>query len=334
MLNLAGRAIARLDQAWLRGCINAKWLRDKCHLPLTREYRELYDIIHRLCWRELGEFPDLVNCRDFNDRMQWLKLFDQNEEIIRCSDKVLVRGYIRERVGEEHLIKLYQVHDHFSGIDFTALPDSFVIKTNHDSGTVILVKDKSKLDYQLAETRIESALKQPYGWMNGEWAYSYIEPKVLIEEFIEPQNQAPPPDYKFYCIDGVVRFCHFIYDRGLDTKEQTIDLEGNDLSTELYPGFRPGTGFRKPFHWDRMVSVAERLGKGFKCVRIDLYCAADRIYAGEMTFWPMAGHYKGDGQKKLGQLLDFDRTTFKPFLITELEKRYSRSSLYPNANRR
>ena len=155
--------------------------------------------------------------------------------------------------------------------------------------------------------------------VKGEWAYAYVQPKVFVEEFINLQSHKPPPDYKFYCVDGKVKFCHYIYDRGFDTKEQTVDPDGNDLATELYPKFKLGADFRKPGQWGEMIHVAEQLSEGFKCVRVDLFCADERVYTGEMTFWPMGGHYKGEGQKKLGQLLDFDRTTYKPFLLPELK---------------
>jgi len=316
--NLIEQLSVRLKELLLSAKIRLKWHTDKLYLLLTAEHYELYNIIHRHYWHQLHDFPDLINCRDFNDKIQWLKLFDQSPEIVRCSDKILVRDYVRERVGEEYLVKLYQVHNHFSEIDFDNLPQSFVIKTNHDSGTVILVRDKSQLDYQATAERIEVSLKNTYGWANGEWAYSYIEPKVFVEEFIEPENPKPPPDYKFYCIEGVVKFVHYIYDRGSNPKEQTIDPNGNDLGTELYPSFKLGKDFKRPNCWQEMMYVAETLSKGFKCVRVDLYCSNDQIYVGEMTFWPMAGCYKGEGQKKLGKYLDFDRTTFKPFLLSQL----------------
>ena len=317
--NLIKRFKVKFSKILLSARIKLKWLTDKLSLPLTPEHYELYNIIHRYYWNKLHDFPNLINCRDFNDKIQWLKLFDQSHEIIRCSDKILVRDYVKERVGEQYLVKLYQVHNHFSEIDFDSLPQSFVIKANHDSGTVILVRDKSKLDYQVAEAKIEASLQQLYGWDNGEWAYSYIQPRVFVEEFIEPENPQPPADYKFYCIEGNVKFVHYIYDRGIDPKEQTVDPEGRDLATELYPSFKLGTDFKKPLVWDEMITIAESLGKGFKCVRVDLYCSGDRIYAGEMTFWPMAGCYKGEGQKKLGKYLDFDRTTFKPLLLPDLK---------------
>ena len=317
-----------IKNEWLKHKISKKWNHDCQYLPLTSEHHELYEIIHRIFWRKLGEFPDLVDCRDFNDNIQWLKLFDQSHEIIRCSDKVLVRDYVRERVGDKYLIELYQVHNHFDQINFDLLPKSFVIKTNHDSGTVILVRDKSKLDIESAKNKIDSSLRRPYGWLNGEWAYSYIEPKVLVEGFIAKDQVVPPADYKFYCVNGTVKFCHYIYDRGTDTKEQTIDIDGNDLKTDLYPSFSYGSNFKKPKTWDEMLEVAKKVGQNFKCVRVDMFCSKNKIYVGEMTFWPMAGHYKGQGQKKLGQYLDFDRTTYKPCILPELEKKRSRFSTW------
>jgi hypothetical protein len=194
------------------------------------------------------------------------------------------------------------------------LPKEFVIKTNHDWGTVILVRDKSKLDYQAAENQVKAALRQPYGWLNGEWAYSGVQPKVLVEEFIEPSRGTPPPDYKFYCIEGIFKFCHYIYDRGLDTKEQTIDVDGNELAIKIDPRFKLGTNFKKPALWGDMVKVAQELGRGFKCVRVDMFCTSDRICVGEMTFWPLAGVQKGPGQIELSKYLDFDRRTYKAIL--------------------
>ncbi len=309
--------------------IERKWKQDCLLLPLTSKHRELYNIIHRLCLRELGEFPDLVNCRDFNDRIQWLKLFDQDREIIRCSDKILVREYVRERVGEQYLVKLYQVHDHFLQIDFDALPDSFVIKVNHDSGTVILVRNKAELDRQAAEQRIEEALQKSYGWLNGEWAYSYVKPKVLVEEFIASETESPPPDYKFHCVDGTVRWLQYFYDRGNNTKEVIVLPSGEITNIHLSHNMKHEKEFDLPSSWLEMTSVVGRLAERFKYVRVDIYSINFKIIVGELTFFPWTGCYKGEGQKILGQLLDFDRSTYKPFLLLELEKERSRTSLYP-----
>ncbi len=291
--------------------IAKRWNQDCTALPLTEVHKSLYFIIQRLCRHELGRFANLQNCEDFNDRIQWLKLFDQSEEQIGCSDKIKVRDYVREKVGAEYLVNLYQACESFDEIDFERLPKSFVVKVNHDSGSVVLVRNKGMFDRKAARAKIETALKQCFGWDYGEWAYAFVRPRILVEEFIEPDAPLPPPDYKFYVVNGKVKFMHFISERGVDTKEQTVSPEGEDLATPLYPAFRLGTSFRKPACWEEMKRVAERLGQGFKCVRVDLFESQGRVYAGELTFWPMFGCYKGEGQKTLGALLDFDRTTFK-----------------------
>jgi hypothetical protein len=295
--------------------LQLKWEEDCKYLPLTDAHRALYEIIHRHFAGALGHYPDLVECRDFNDRMQWLKLFDQSTDIIRCSDKILVRDYIQERVGTRHLVELFQTHDHFDQIEFSNLPSSFVIKANHDSGTVVLVRDAASFDKAAARGVIEQALGRTFGGEYGEWAYKYVKPRVLVEEFIEPENSVPPPDYKFYCVHGNVKFMHYIYDRGHGTKEQTIDRFGNDLRCPLHEAFELGTGFRKPKMWDEMIHIAERVSSEMKFVRVDMYSSGERILVGEMTFWPATGIYGGEGQKRLGQLLDFDRSTYKPFLL-------------------
>ena len=154
-MNCVAGSLSRLRNKIIRLVSNskiiAKWSVDFMRLPLQASHFEMYFIIHRLCFRELGRFPCLVKCQDFNDRIQWLKLFDQDREIIRCSDKLGVRERVKERLGESYLAKVYQVAHRFSEIRFENLPSQFVIKTNHDSGTVLVVRDKSKLGYEAAK---------------------------------------------------------------------------------------------------------------------------------------------------------------------------------------
>jgi len=291
--------------------IKKKWTTDSKDLPLTPDHWDLYVIIHKLCLKELGAFPDLVNCRDFNDRIQWLKLFDQDKETIQCSDKILVRDFVRERVGGHVLTELYQVHNQFDSIDFEKLPKSFVIKTNHDSGTVILVRDKSQFDQVAAREKIELSLRQTYGWSYGEWAYAHVRPKVLVEEFIEPGSDKPPADYKFHCVDGKIRWLQYIYDRGSNTKECIVDAEGNVTVMHFDHNMQHSEEFEKPSSWNELLQCAEFLSKGRKYVRVDLFASGNRIYFGEMTFFPLMGCYRSLDQMSLGMKLSFDRTTYK-----------------------
>ena len=239
--------------------ISGKWKRDSLLLPLVSGHRKVYENLHRRCWRKLRKFPDLVDCLDYNDKIQWLKLFDQRKEIVQCSDKILVRDHVRERVGDRYLVDQYQVCGHYAEINFDGLPSAFVIKTNHDSGTVILVRDKSTLDHEATEARIEKSLATPYGWKKGEWAYSYIEPKVYVEKFIDPQNSRAPADYKFHCVDGKVRWIQYIYDRGYEVKECVVEPDGQVTKIHLDHRMEHTEEFKIPENWAEMKTVAERL---------------------------------------------------------------------------
>ena len=328
------RILRKINKRKLNFILQHKWNHDCRYLPLTVAHRELYDNIHRRYRKIFGKFPNLVNCQDLNDRIQWLKLFDQDREIVRCVNKITVRNYVQEEVGNQYLVELYQAHDHFDQIDFDALPNAFVIKTNHDSGTVFLVRDKAQLDKPGLKLQIEAALCKSWGWKAGEWGYSYIPPQVLVEEMINPQNHEPPADYKFHCSEGEVKFMSYICSHDGEREGQVLDPDGYDLKIRIASGWKLGTSFKKPQQWDKMIDIAERLSKNFKYVRVDLFCTGQHIYVGELTFWPMAGYSKEGGQKILGPLIDFDRTTYKPLLLPELEKECSRFSFYPSIKKK
>ncbi len=321
------RKISKLRMKFI---LRRKWNLDCRYLPLTAAHRELYDNIHRRYRKIFGKFPNLVDCQDLNEQIQWLKLFDQDQEVVRCINKITVRNYVQETVGDQYLVKLYQVHNHFDQIDFDALPDAFVIKANHDSGTVFLVRDKAQLDKPGLKLQIEAALRRPWGWKAGEWGYSYIPPQVLVEEMINSQDHEPPADYKFYCSEGEVKFMRYIYSKEGEREKLTINPDGNELKIKRSSSFKFGSSFNKPQQWNKMIDIAERLSKNFKYVRVDLFCTEEHIYVGELTFWPMAGYSTEDGQKILGSLINFDRTTYKPLLLPELEAECSRFNLYPS----
>ena len=314
------RALFRLKSLVLLSRIRWKWIHDRRHLPLDENSWELYEIIHHLCLRELGKFPNLVDCQDYNDRIQWLKLFDQQVDIVRCSDKLGVRDYVEERLGDGFTPKLYQTAVDFDGIDFSTLPNSFVIKTNHDSGSVILVRDRSQLDMTDARKTISESLKITYGWPNGEWAYSFVPPRVLVEEFIQPQRSKAPPDFKFHCVNGEVRWLQYIYDRGHGTKEVITDRKGVPMGLHLYENMEHVTTFDAPPQLEEMAAVAERLARGWKYIRVDLFLDGDQILVGELTFYPGMGCYKGSGMTELGRLLDFDRSTYQSPVIPRLKR--------------
>jgi len=185
--------IKKLLQWLLRPFVFLKWNKDKRHLQLESENYDLYLMIHVSYWMKFYTFPNLLNCNDYNLKIHWLKLFDQNPLMIQCCDKVLVRDFVKERIGEGYLPELYKVSDSYSGINFDLLPSSFVIKTNHDSGTVVIVKDKTLLDHTNVELKIKESLSKSYGWDLGEWAYSFVKPRVFAEELLGFEDPVAPP---------------------------------------------------------------------------------------------------------------------------------------------
>ena len=144
--------------------IRLKWRRDRKHLPLTGEHWELYRILHRDSWRRARRLPDLVHGRSFNDHVQWLKLFDQDERMVQLSDKVGVRSHVEARLGSGHLPTLLQVGKQFDDIDWDALPAAFVVKATNDSGSVVVVPDRSRFDREAARARIERGLRRVTGF--------------------------------------------------------------------------------------------------------------------------------------------------------------------------
>ena len=299
--------------------LEIKYFFDKRKLPLKKEHKALYKNIHRQFYWELERFPDLVGCQDYNDKIQWLKLFDQDPLLIQCCDKLGVRDYVREVIGDQYLPKVYQSAERFSAIDFDKLPNCFVIKTNHDSGSVILVADKTCVDKEAISKRINASLRHKYGVDSGEWPYFYIEPKVFVEQFIgDSNNISPKADYKFHCVDGTVRWLQFIYDRAAAAKEVIVDDKGVPMGVQLDHNMIYSEEFVCPDQWLELVDVAEKLSKPFKYVRVDLFLEKGRIYTGELTFFPFKGCYKGDGQLILSSQLDFDRVKVKPVVALDV----------------
>lgn len=306
----------KLQRIWLRHQIKKKWERDSASLPLQKAHREIYGRIHRFFWSRFNDFPDLLNCRDFNDRIQWLKLFDQRPEQIACVDKIEVRKVIEQKIGKGYTPRLLQVSTSLDDFDFASLPDKFVLKATNDSGTGVLVHNKADFDRSIHATKIERSLKCPWGWDGGEWAYSYLKPRVFAEEMLPCDPKHAPSDYKFHCVNGEVRFMHFVFDNEGVLSEQAIDIDGRDMGLPLKSHWPYGSNFERPDNWNELKRIAETLSRGWKYVRIDLYSIVGKITVGEMTFWPYAGFYCGKGQVPLGQMLDFDRTTFQPCLVT------------------
>ena len=308
----------RRVQAQVEEEIGAKWEQDLDYMHLTAAHRDLYFEIHRRHKKALGSYPSIVAPKSYNECIAWLMLFDQRPELPACMDKYAVRQIIEERIGAEYLTELYGCYDSFEAIPFDQLPRSFVIKATHDSGSVFLVRDKEKLQHRKIKKSINKSLSRTYGAGKGEWAYKHIVPRIIVEEYLGDASEPPPPDYKFHCVDGRVKWLQYIFDRGTNTKEATYSREFESLDLHLDRDFsftRSPVG--RPENWTKLVEVAEWLARGFKYVRVDLYDISGRVVFGELTFFPRAGCYITDDNVAFGSLLDIDTSTAFPPVPTE-----------------
>lgn len=274
--------------------------------------RRLLDIVNDHCLRQLGTLPNLVSPTGYNDKINWLKLYDQMPEHIVCSDKLRAREYVAERVGADCLLDVYQTARSVDQIAFETLPERYVLKTNHDSGSVYVVTDKASLRY--ARRRVRRHINRIYGVAKGEWAYAHIAPHVFAEECMS----GPIIDYKFHCALGRVLWVQIIAERASGTPRETIvDEHYTTLPLHMdHKMIHEPQAPPRPRAWERMKALARSLSEPFRYVRVDLYDYQDRPIFGELTFWPLAGCYRTQDEPIFGKMLELD-TSFKRPMIHE-----------------
>lgn len=232
---------------------------------------------------------DLENPRSFNEKLQWLKLFDRNDSYPDLVDKYQVRKYVAERIGDDHLIPLIGLWDSIDEMDFGCLPNRFVAKCTHDSGSVVICADKGSFDEGAAKKKLCHALKHDMFFVGREWPYSKVKPRIIVEEYLgNPSDDLV--DYKFMCFGGKVK-CIFtcterFSDEGL--RVTFFDTEWKKLPFERhYPA--SNKAIPKPENLSEMIRIAEILSRGLVFARIDLYVSKGSIYFGEVTLYPGSG---------------------------------------------
>ena len=232
---------------------------------------------------------NLNNPQTYNEKLQWLKLYDRNPEYHNLVDKYFVKGYVSELIGDQYVIKTFGVYDQFEDIDFDILPEKFVLKCTHDSSSIVICADKSKFDFKFAKCKITDALKVDYYHNeNRQWAYKGIKPRIIAEEYLVDEHEGELKDYKFFCFQGRCKAFFIATDRPYDTKFDFYDLELNLLPfTNGHPN--SNKPFHKPKNYEVMLSLAESLSYGIPHVRVDFYNIDGRIYFGEMTLYHWGG---------------------------------------------
>lgn len=240
---------------------------------------------------QLGRWPDLKNPQTFSEKLQWLKLHDRRPEYTIMADKYRVREYIKEKIGEEYLIPLLGVWDDPDEIDFDALPERFVLKCNHNSGKgMCICKDKSKLDIEKVKSELRHGLAQDYYLTGREWPYKDIPRKIICEKYMEDYETGELRDYKFFCFNGTPLYCQVISDRSVCETIDFFDMEWKlqDFSG-LFPYPHASSIIARPKTLSEMIACAERLSAGYTFLRVDLYEINQKMYFGELTFYPASG---------------------------------------------
>ena len=254
------------------------------HLPdeeyLSRRYRA-----------SMKKDLNLNDPKTYNEKLQWLKLYNQRPEYTQMVDKHAVKQYVADCIGEEYIIPTLGVWDKFEDIDFDSLPNQFVLKCTHDSGGLVICRDKSRLNVKKARRKINDSLKRDFYMRSREWPYKNVPRKIIAEKYMEDRETAELRDYKFLCFNGEPKALYVATDRQTPGEEVKFDFFDMDYRhIEVKNGHQNAKVLpEKPQRFELMKELAKKLSQGIPHVRIDFYEVDGKVYFGEMTFFHMSG---------------------------------------------
>lgn len=267
----------------------------------------------RLMFRlKMGYWMDFDNPQTFNEKLQWLKLYNRRPEYTQMVDKYAVKEYVASIIGEQYIIPTLGVWDSVEDIDFDSLPNKFVLKTTHGGGGggVIICQDKSNFDIGQCKTKLQQSLDSCIYRNLREWPYKDVPHRIIAEQYIENQN-GQLNDYKFYCFNGVAKSVMICLDRDKgDTKFYFFSpdwelLRLNQRGVDAPENFT----LPKPENIDKMFGIAERLCGTEPFLRVDLYNVNGQIFFGELTFYPASGldgNYLETTEKLFGDYINLE----------------------------
>ncbi len=261
---------------------------------------------------KLNKKLDLSNPQTFNEKLQWLKLHDRKKIYTTMVDKYEAKKYVASIIGEEYIIPTIGIYERFDDIDFDKLPNQFVIKCTHDSGGLVICKDKSQIDIKTARKKINRSLKRNYFYGGREWPYKNVKPRIIIEKYMEDKKNKIMRDYKIFCFNGKPEIMYL--SEGLED-HATAGISFYDMDFKLTDCKRKD--YRqisyipeKPKNWERMKKYSAILSKGIPHLRVDWYEINGKLYFGELTFYTQTGMIPFEDEswdKKLGNLIKLDQ---------------------------
>lgn len=291
---------------------------DKANDEVKKRWHYFYDdeeFLSRTFKRQMGYDLDIEHPKTFNEKLQWLKLHDRNPVYTQMVDKYAVKDYIAQKIGEEYVIPTLGVYDTFDEIVFEKLPDQFVLKCTHDSGSIMICRDKKDFNIVKAKEVLQDRLKRNFYWIGREWPYRNVRPRIIAEMFMKDNKAEDLIDYKFYCFHGEPKFLYV--SAGLENHATArISFYNLDLSEAVFQrsDYRHFDQLPKiPAHYQEMIEVARKLSEGIPFVRVDLYEINEKVYFSEFTFTPAAGWMPFESYKwdlELGELIDLSCVVF------------------------
>lgn len=244
---------------------------------------------------------DLNDPRDFNEKLQWLKVYYRDPLYVQCADKYRVRDYVAELGFGETLNELYKVYENAEDINFNELPNRFAMKCNHACATNVICDDKNNLDEAETKKKFKKWLKIKNGNSGGEFHYNYIKPLILVEKNLATEDGVLPIDYKIFCFNGEPQYIGVYFGRNSETfapdKRAIFDFKWRVMDfVNLKYRIKPEI-LKKPVNLNQMYIIAKKLSAPFPFVRVDLYEDEGKIIFGELTFFPTGGFGKAYTQK-------------------------------------
>lgn len=254
------------------------WIPDRFYIPM--EYKTM-----------MGKKLDLKNPKTYNEKIQWLKLYDRKPIYTKMVDKYAAKEYVEEIIGKQYIIPTLGIWDSPDDIDFALLPNQFVLKVTHDSGGLVICKDKKNLDIEEAKKILRKSLKSNYYKVHREWPYRDVPRRIIAEQYMEDDKTSELRDYKFFCFNGVVKALFIASERQdatTDTRFDFFDAEFNHLP---FTNGHPNASIQpdRPTCFEEMKFLAEKLSRGFPHIRVDFYEVNGRVFFGELTFTHWSG---------------------------------------------
>ena len=250
------------------------------------------------------------NPKTFNEKLKWLKINDRKPIYSQMVDKYEVRKLIAEKLGKEHLFPCYGVWDRFDDIDFDKLPKEFVLKCTHDSHSVIICKDKNKIDLKKIKTKLEKALKRNFYFEGRQWPYKNVHPRIIAEKLMTDESGSDLKDYKVFCFNGEPKVIQVDSERMSNHHRNFYDVNWNYINMYIDVPNTTSSSVPKPSSLDSMLKNAKILSEGMKFLRVDFYSINGKAYFGELTFYHSGGFGRFSEEKYnelWGTWIDLDK---------------------------